>query len=369
MPSPRFRKRLDCGQAKTVFILRRAANWLLGLWIIVAATWAVIWKLLGDRNGNLYLVNSFALWILGSAWLASWLRTLLGGHWWSLPVGEGLGVLFLRHYAWLVSRREPSSDRSGSSPRELRVVTANLLKKSRDLTSTAEAFQTHLMDVAVLQEVTSDAFESLRRPLQTSHPWSYWISTPRARLGLGVVSRWPVAVEQQWSVGITGPYCLRLRLLVSGKSLLIYNMHLVSPLYDHPRMSADRSLAIRTHQMDTVLEDALAQDDPVLLMGDWNATEGSDIYRRAHASFVDVWAEYGQGPGWTWPHNLEPHIGWPFRPCLRLDHAFCSRGLDLGRPQVLDIEAESDHSPLLVPLHWPPASKPAEVGESDEQNL
>lgn len=350
-----------------MFILRRAANWLLGLWIIAAAIWAVIWKLLGDRNGNLYLVNSFALWILGSAWLASWLRTILGGSWWSLPLGEGLGVLFLRHYAWLISRREPASDRSDSASRELRVVTANLLKKSRDLTSTAQAFRTHQVDVAVLQEVTSDAFESLRRPLQTSHPWSYWISNPQARLGLGVVSRWPVAVEQQWSVGITGPYCLRLRLLVDGESLLVYNMHLVSPLYDHPRMSADRSLAIRTHQMDTVLEDALAQDDPILLMGDWNATEGSDIYRRVRALFVDVWAEYGQGPGWTWPHNLEPHIGWPFRPCLRLDHAFCSRELDLGQPQVLDIDAESDHSPVLVPLHWPPASEPTESGESDDQ--
>jgi len=349
-----------------VSILRRAANWLLGLWIIAAAIWAVIWKLFGDRNGNLYLVNSFALWILGSAWLASWLRTLLGGHWWSLPLGEGLGVLFLRHYAWMFSRREPNSNRLESSSGELRVVTANLLKKSWDLTSTAEAFRTHQVDVAVLQEVTSNAFESLRRPLQTSHPWSYWISNPQARLGLGVVSRWPVAVERQWSVGITGPYCLRLRLLVAGESLLVYNMHLVSPLYDHPRMSADRSLAIRTHQVDTVLEDALAQDDPVLLMGDWNATEGSDIHRRARGSFVDAWAEYGQGPGWTWPHNLEPHIGWPFRPCLRLDHVFCSRDLAPGRPQVLDIEAESDHSPVLVPLHWPSASDPAEVGENKE---
>lgn len=336
-----------------VKLLLRITNWILGLWIILAAGWAAIWKLAGDRNGKLCLVNTFAFWILGTAWLASWFRTLLGGHWWSLLIGEGLGVLFLRHFAWIVSRREQVQKKSDLHTSNLKLVTANLLKKSVDLTSTAEAFQNHQVDVALLQEVTPGAFSSLKGPLCDSHPWSYWVSNPMSRLGLGVVSSLPVVVEKQWSVGITGPYCLRMRFLAAGASFLIYNLHLVSPLYNHPEMTPDRSLAIRTFQLETILEDAKAQDGPVLLMGDWNATEGSDIYRKACISFVDVWAEYGHGPGWTWPHNLEPHMNWPFKPCLRLDHVFCSKDLAMGRPQVLDITSESDHSPVLVSFRWP----------------
>ena len=108
--------------------------------------------------------------------------------------------------------------------------------------------------------------------------------------------------------------------------------------------------------MRCLLEDAQAQDSPVLLMGDWNTTEGSDIYKQVSAIFQDGWALAGLGPGWTWPHNLEPYFRLKARPMLRLDHSFCSHDLEVLAAQVLPVKGGSDHSPLLLTLRLPAVS-------------
>ncbi len=330
--------------------LYRVYRGALALYLAAAWIWLVLWKTVGDRNGPLYLVNSLAFWILSGAWLASWLRLGRTSPWWAMLCGEVMGLTLLRHYHWMLWRKLP---RAHGGRSEIRVLTANLLKKNNNLENTRRRLIQHDVDVAVFQEVNASALTGLFHPLRERYPYQYWMAHLGHQLGLGVMSRHPMVMEHRHSLGIGGPFYLRLRVQVGSQSLLLYNVHLISPLFGSPPVRLNRALHIRDYQVQRLLADAQAQSDSVLLMGDWNATEGSDTYRQASALFQDCWATAGLGPGWTWPHNLEPYFPLKARPVLRLDHSFCSPDLEVLAAQVLPVKGGSDHSPLLLTLRLP----------------
>ena len=329
---------------------RRLYRGALSVYLALAIAWCATWKIVGDRNGALYLLNSLACWLLGGAWLASWLRFARSAPWLAVALSEIFGWIWLRHYHWMFWRRLP--DPEGRAP-AIRVLSANLLRKNRDFTALARVLRQQPVDVAAFQEVNRTSVTQIFAPLRDAYPFQYWISNTKSDMGLGVMARRPITLERRWALNLGGTYGLRFRLHLEDRTLLLYNMHLLSPLYNLKAADIDRLLTYRNHQMARILEDAQAQREPVLLIGDWNTTEGSDIYRTARNLFQDCWAEAGRGPGWTWPHNLEPHGPWRFWPCLRLDHAFCSRELEVTEARVLSQPMGSDHSPLLLTLRLP----------------
>ncbi len=336
-----------------VAFLQRCYRHLLSLWLILALTWLALWKTLGDRNGWLYLLNSLAFWILGSAWLSVWLRFGFRAPWWVLLLNKGLGLIWFRHYAWMFMRRLPSPRGDAGPAPELQVLSANLLKKIRTVKPLIRYVQTHEPDVVLCQEVTRHAVDELEEHLPDQYPYRYWMADPLSQLGLGVFSRLPLVLEDRWSTGLTGPFALRLRVRVAGQVLVLYNVHLLSPLFDGNGADGNLLLVMRNRQVQDILADANARSEPVLMMGDWNTTEASDIYQTIRRQFRDCWAEAGLGPGWTWPHNLEPHSRLGARPFLRLDHAFCSSELEITEAQVVTQPMGSDHSPVVYTVRLP----------------
>ena len=320
---------------------------LLSVWLVLSVTWLVLWKTVGDRNGLLYLLNSLAFWILSGAWLGSWLRFGFKAPWWALLLSESLGLIWLRHYAWMFVRRLPRAPSDMEPAPELQILSANLLKKIQTVQPLIQYIEGHPADVVLFQEVTHHSVVELDNRLQGLYPYRYWIADPSSQLGLGVFSRLPLMLEERWSTGLAGPYALRLRICVAGQSLVLYNIHLLSPLFDRYGVSGNELLVMRNRQVQDILADAREQEHPVLLMGDWNTTEASDIYQAVRSEFRDCWAEAGKGPGWTWPHNLEPHSRLGARPVLRLEHAFCSADLEITEAQVITQPMGSDHSPVV----------------------
>ena len=339
-------------------MLGRLYRGSLNLYLAAAWIWLVLWKTVGDRNGLLYIVNSLSFWILSGAWLAGWLRFGRSSPWWAMLCGEVMGLVLLRHYNWMLWRKLPRPEPDLEEVRrpEIRVLTANLLKKNNNLENMRKRLFQHEVDIAVFQEVNASALAGLFHPLREEFPHQYWMAHPGTQLGLGVISRYPLVLEHRRSLGLGGPFYLRLRVHVGSQSLLLYNVHLISPLFGSPPLRLNPALRQRRFQVRCLLEDAQTQDSPVLLMGDWNTTEGSDIYKQVSAIFQDGWALAGLGPGWTWPHNLEPYFRLKARPMLRLDHSFCSHDLEVLAAQVLPVKGGSDHSPLLLTLRLPAVS-------------
>lgn len=338
-------------------MLGRICRRLLSLYLAAAWIWLVLWKTVGDRTGLLYLINSLAFWILSGAWLAGWLRWGRTSPWKAMLCGELMGLVLARHYSWMLWRKLPRPGTGGRNGRrmKLRVVTANLLKKNNNMGNFRQQLIRNQVDVAVMQEVNASALAALFHASTEEFPHQYWMAHLGSNLGLGVMSRHPLVLENRQSLGIGGPYYLRFRVQVGSQSLRLYNVHLISPLFGSPPVRLEPALRQRNHQVEVLLADAQAQEGPVLLMGDWNTTEGSDIYKQANAMFQDGWATAGLGPGWTWPHNLEPYFSVKARPFMRLDHSFCSHDLEVLEAQVLSVDSGSDHSPLLLTLRLPTA--------------
>ncbi len=337
-----------------VACIQRWCRRLLSAWLGLSLAWLVLWKTLGDRNGFLYLLNSLAFWILSGAWLGSWLRFGFRAPWWVHLVREGLGLIWLRHYAWMFVRRLPRPRGDAGPAPELQILSANLLKKIRTVQPFVKYLQAHPADVVLLQEVTHDAVAELEAQLADLYPCHYWLVDPASRMGLGVFSRLPLILEDRWSTHLAGPYVLRLRVWVEGQALVLYNVHLLSPLFNGMYTDGgDRLLVCRNQQVQRILADAVDQTAPVLLIGDWNTTEASDIHQAARHQFRDCWAEAGMGPGWTWPHNLEPHSRLCARPFLRLDHAFCTHELEVTEARVITRSLGSDHSPVVYTIRLP----------------
>ena len=85
--------------------------------------------------------------------------------------------------------------------------------------------------------------------------------------------------------------------------------------------------------------------DPRLLVGDFNAWQGSAGYRRLRGVLSDA----QQWPGQAWPRHTFPSR----LPVLRLDHVFHGPGLtvrDVKVPRDRLTRTASDHLPVVVEL-------------------
>lgn len=99
---------------------------------------------------------------------------------------------------------------------------------------------------------------------------------------------------------------------------------------------------IRDYEADNVriyIDEALSEDLPVLMAGDFNDWERSYCLKTImKKDLKDAWKEGGKGFGWT-------YFGWGLR--LRLDHILYSDEFELVDVRVIDSDL-SDHKPLVA---------------------
>ena len=87
---------------------------------------------------------------------------------------------------------------------------------------------------------------------------------------------------------------------------------------------------------------------PLLLVGDFNTTEGQYNYRRLRQRLDDAFASAGVGPGFTWPHQVQVS-GVMLPPLLRIDHIYHGDAWLPRRAWVGEIEG-SDHRYVVADL-------------------
>jgi endonuclease/exonuclease/phosphatase family metal-dependent hydrolase len=122
---------------------------------------------------------------------------------------------------------------------------------------------------------------------------------------------------------------------LGGTELQVINTHL--GLRRHERLA----------QIDTLLGPHWlghqACREPVIVLGDFNATPRGRVYRRLTAHLCDAQAE---------AHLPKPKATFPSRlPMLRIDHVFVSRSIRVLRVETVRTplaRIASDHLPLLV---------------------
>ena len=219
-------------------------------------------------------------------------------------------------------------------PRSIRIVTFNI-EHSQRIDEAIAALTTHPdlrePDILLLQEMTAEGVQAIAQALSLSA--AYYPASNRGGRDSGnaVLSRWPMT--SSWKVLL--PHLSRTkgearaavgaRLLIGGRTLRAYSVHISSPFGLTPGQRRD--------QVDAVLADARASPDPVVLGGDYNG-------RRIGARFETA--------GYTWPtRDAGPSLA-----TFSVDHVFM-RGLPgfVARSGVArDVRDASDHRPVWVVL-------------------
>jgi endonuclease/exonuclease/phosphatase (EEP) superfamily protein YafD len=226
----------------------------------------------------------------------------------------------------------PNGNVRGNVRGNFRLVTFNVWYRNRDYARVAEYLEATQADAIVLQECPTEQALELRKSLP-SYPHAYLQAG--VRHGAVLFSRWPISQGQVVQLSPQGVRAARVALQWRDSTVTVLGVHLHWPL-------TARTSALRNDELAGVAALAAAHDGPLLIAGDFNATQWSGYFRDALAQAGVNDCTAGLGMLTTWPAQFPP-LG------IRIDHCLASshwRGVAAQSGPYLG----SDHRPLVVDL-------------------
>lgn len=237
----------------------------------------------------------------------------------------------------------------------LRVLSANVLGRNLSAAALADLIERERPDVVALQEVRLNFCAELIERVGPLLP--YFETQPHERFsGAALLSRLPLHDVENFRLTTRGHLCQRAQLHLDEQRVHLFNVHLETPFELFPRASdvlsfgiRRRALATRDEEVDRLICLASGLSEPVLLVGDFNASAGSRPHRQLRRYFRDVFLEVGHGLGHTFPRPVSVYGPRLPAPVLRIDYAFARGPLEPISARTLD-HPGSDHRALLVEL-------------------
>ena len=223
---------------------------------------------------------------------------------------------------------------------EVDVLTYNVQRRNLDYASIERILREQDADIVALQEVTPQLIEYLDANLSDLYPYQVASVTRRTEHTQMILSRWDISSSGQREV---------MRGVVdvdnTGVELVVYSVQLSNPLNDTGDGFDDSS---RAQQAELVRHLAADEEEPVLILGDFNMTDATQEYRDFTTIYTDVYRRTTRGFGATFPNWQYEYPELDFLPSLiRLDYAFASRDVDTMAARVI-YDGMSDHYPLWV---------------------
>lgn len=222
--------------------------------------------------------------------------------------------------------------------RELRVVSYNVkygLKVKEAVEALSSVPSLRGADIVALQEMDGAGVDDVARALGLNYVYVPASCNPRdgREFGNAVLSPWPILDTDKLPLPGEARFNHRARVAaiarvaVGGRVFRVYSAHLGSPLGTGP--------GGRRRQAETIVADAAASPEPVIVAGDFNSKGVGRVLAAA---------------GFAWPtENVGRSIGW-----FSYDHVFV-RGLAEGdRLEAAGVAREasqaSDHRPVWATL-------------------
>lgn len=252
---------------------------------------------------------------------------------------------------------DASAGEPGHRPRQLRVATFNIqhgagLDDLVDLERIAQTLEESGAGVIGLQEV--DRYWSDRSGLVDQAGWLaerlemhvvYGANldvdpdtpdAPRRQYGTAILSRYPILETRNTLLprpeGGEQRGLLEALIKVRGTKVRVFNTHL-----------QHNSEVERLAQIDQIRARLTEVAEPVVLLGDLNATPDSEELARLTEDLVDVWVVAGEGEGYTY-NAADPYA--------RIDYVMSSSDVVANAALVMTTDA-SDHLPVVVDLTLP----------------
>jgi vancomycin resistance protein VanJ len=313
--------------------MRVAAAWLLASAVLAGLA-------LRDRVGDALVVTRYTGYVL--PWL---LVGLVPGAAWAWRARRRALAALLVASAVLVVVREAPLHRRRATPAaaegRLRVMSFNTSWHNADVPRLAAAVGAYDPDLLLVQEISPEVFAALRETLRAAPPGGtgYAYAAYEPEVGQGVVSRFPLAGSTAMKARGKAQ-----RVLVRGPGgpLAVYNVH---PL----RSGGWRQ---RFDQIAALLdEDVSGEEAPVIVAGDFNTPEHSQLYAVLERRLTNAHRAAGSGFGFTYPSRDFRLLGLlPLPPLVRIDHIFFDDRLVAVAAGTLPDAGGSDHRPVFAEL-------------------
>jgi endonuclease/exonuclease/phosphatase (EEP) superfamily protein YafD len=250
---------------------------------------------------------------------------------------------------WPHSRPEPQGP-------VLTVMTYNLLASNRNAEGVIAAIRESDADVVGLVELNQTMARAIGRQLAEEYPYQVLMDED-AVSGAGVISRYPI--ESIEAPDLADPFWVGDPIVVEvdweGGPFLFVAVH--SPASSH-------KVEIRERQARFLRDFAEAQTLPLIVAGDFNASDLNESISIMKEALNDAFRDAGNGFGHTFPGasdavtpgSSRPEtfgITWP-QWLVRIDYIFYSDHWQAIDARIAPWEGSSDHRGVVAELALPP---------------
>jgi endonuclease/exonuclease/phosphatase (EEP) superfamily protein YafD len=320
--------------------------------------WAILHFVFGDRWAWLFLFNTFAGYLFAPLPIILFLawKTRRREIWIASIIAASI-ALFL-YGELLLPKFAPNTNRPSLS-----VMTYNMLGYNTAHPEVVIATIRHAnADVVAIQELNMEAGALIQRELARDYP--YQILDPQIGVsGAGVLSRFPLRDTGETLPGewIGTPQILTLDW--NGKPVTLLHVHTfpsnASPIaFLLVGNLIEESIRVRENHSRLIADFARAHpDSPLVVTGDFNATDQNTSYQLVAGVLRDSWREAGWGLGHTFPSNnlnTRPTLSvaglYPMMWLVRIDYIFHSSHWRAVSAELGNWDGFSDHRPVIVKL-------------------
>lgn len=221
----------------------------------------------------------------------------------------------------------------------LKVMTFNVWSENRQVEAMARIIRQERPDILLLQEIRSRRFDELHRALAGLHEEGSLFFAYDPELLQAVVSRYPVVpLESLRHRGQAQKVAVQL----PSATVTVINVH---PLRNGGWQRRYRQIAALLE------EEIVAEPGAVILAGDFNINDQTQLYRRLTSHLHDAHWEAGFGFGFTYPsREAKQFRSLPLPPLIRIDHIFINSHWIARNTRTLAESAGSDHFPVVAEL-------------------
>jgi len=295
------------------------------------------------------LFSNFLAWILLPA-IPVLIYMLIRRRWITAALWAVPSIFFVVFFGALflpaLGMSETIASGSGSQPINLRVMTFNMyghppaqLQRQIDLIINSGA------DIISLQEVSRTSATVIESELADIYP--YRVVYPEGIAGSGLLSKYPIENHEFFVLHRGLLYHCRATVNIDGHPVTVISAHPPPPL----SLQGYEMTSVRYDEVKRLTEMA-TQGGPALMMGDFNMTDQSVVYRLpVIAGLHDTFREVGWGFGLTWPMKAKS-LQLPF-PLMRIDYIWHT---DEFQPVSCHVgrRALSDHLPVIADIVFIP---------------
>jgi vancomycin resistance protein VanJ len=331
---------------------------VVSLYSLLIAAWLGLHSWFGDTIWWLGLVNAFAPLLFTPLLLLLPLALLRRSR--SVLVALLLPVLT---FAWLYGEQFLPAwpIRSVDQPPPLTILTFNVWSSSHKADAIVQVLQANNMpDLVALQELTPWVANKLPGLLEQQYPYHLFVDTQTGR-GLGVLSRYPLQKVRSAHFPLATTVIQIVQVQAGERTLLLYNIHPLSSsiFLERPLSPIRNDTVLRTFEarlafVNKLVADVQTHSEPVIVVGDFNSADQSDVHAAATQVLVDAHEQAGWGFGHTFPAELR-FVYRLFAPArlTRIDMIlYTKRDFVALRSYVSPQHAESDHLPVVATLAW-----------------